>query len=96
MVDQSWVGGMRTVGSDGASVVKDCGVKHKKGGDLNIKRSSVTRSLLMNRGRWSLTVYCPKLRLCLMRMKHRTAEMTVWVRVKRRRDAFTPRLIFCW
>lgn len=54
---------MSTVGSDGASVVKDCGVKQQARGDLNIRRIdiglfflSVTRSLFMNRGRWSLTV----------------------------------------
>lgn len=37
-------------------------------------------------------VYCPKLRLCLKSRKHRMAEITVWARVKRRRDDFTPLL----
>lgn len=53
-------------------------------------------SLLLNSKCWSLTEYCPKLRLCLKRRKQRTAEMTVWARVKRRRDDFTPLLTLCW
>lgn len=55
----------------------------------------VMRSLLINRKCGSLTAYCPKLRLCLKRRKQRMAEMTVWVRVKRKRDAFTPLLSLC-
>lgn len=43
---------------------------------------------------WSLTVYCPKLRLCLKSRKLMMPEMTVWARVKRSRDDFSPLLIF--
>lgn len=56
----------------------------------------VLRSLQINRKCWNLTVYCPKARLCLKSRKQKTTEMTVWVKVKRKREAFTPLLSFCY
>lgn len=44
---------------------------------------------------WILTVYDTKLRLCLKRRTQRMAAMTVWARVKTRRDDFTPLLSLC-
>jgi len=62
---------------------------------LNLSPLYIDQSLLIERKGWTLTAYCPKLRLCLMRRKKRTAEMAVWARVKRRRDDFTPLLSIC-
>lgn len=56
---------------------------------------TLIKSSLIKRKCLSLTMYCPKLRLCLKRRKHKTAERTIWVMVKTRRDDFMSLLSFC-